>query len=136
MVPLLVRGNFTRNSDENTMADATTTVAELKELLRQFAAARNWQVFHTPKNLAMALATEVGELLEPFLWLTGEQSQRICFDPKWRESIADEMADVFSLLLQLSIHSGIDLSEAIQMKLAKNEQKYPADRVWTTDRDR
>jgi NTP pyrophosphatase (non-canonical NTP hydrolase) len=107
------------------MADATTTVGAIKDAAGAFAAARHWEPFHTPKNLAMALASEVGELLEPFRWLTGEESLAACHDPAQREAIADEVADVVYLLMLFSLHSGIDISEAVANKLVKNERKYP-----------
>ena len=107
------------------MADATTTVGALKAAAGAFAAARSWEPFHTPKNLAMALACEVGELLEPFRWLTGDESLAACRDPATRAAIADELADVFNLLMLFSLHSGIDVSEAVAQKVVKNERKYP-----------
>jgi NTP pyrophosphatase (non-canonical NTP hydrolase) len=107
------------------MADATTTVGALKDAAGAFAAARNWEPFHSPKNLAMALASEVGELLEPFRWLTEEESYMACRDPASRTAIADELADVFNLLMLFSLHSSIDVSEAVTAKLEKNEKKYP-----------
>jgi NTP pyrophosphatase (non-canonical NTP hydrolase) len=107
------------------MEDATTTVGALKDAARAFAAARHWEPFHTPKNLAMALASEVGELLEPFRWLTGEESLAACQDPAQRVAIADELADVVYLLMLFSLHSGIDVSDAVAEKLRKNETKYP-----------
>src|SRR3954447_7433124 len=103
------------------MADATTTVGALKDAARAFAAARHWEPFHSPKNLAMALACEVGELLEAFRWLTGEESLAACGDPARREAIADEVADVAYLLMLFSVHSGIDVSDAVADKLRKNE---------------
>ena len=108
------------------MADTTTTVGALKAAAGAFAAARKWEPFHTPKNLAMALACEVGELLEPFRWLTGDESLAACRDPATRAAVADELADVFNLLMLFSLHSGIDVSEAVAQKLVKNERKYPA----------
>ena len=107
------------------MADATTTVGALKAAAGAFAAERHWEPFHTPKNLAMALACEVGELLEPFRWLTGEESLAACRDPATRAAVADELADVFNLLMLFSLHSGIDVSEAVAAKLVRNAQKYP-----------
>ena len=107
------------------MADATTTVGALKDAAGTFAAERRWAPFHTPKNLAMALACEVGELLEPLRWLTGEESLAACQDPATRAAIADEVADVFNLLMLFSLHSGIDVSDAMTAKLAKNARKYP-----------
>src|SRR5262249_35787792 len=108
------------------MPDATTTVGALKDAARAFAAARHWEPFHSPKNLAMALASEVGELLEPFRWLTGEESLAACQDLAQRGAIADELADVVYLLMLFSLHSGIDVSDAVAEKLRKNETKYPA----------
>ncbi|MCS6852456.1 MAG: nucleotide pyrophosphohydrolase [Gemmataceae bacterium] len=107
------------------MADATTTVGALKDAVGAFAAARQWEPFHSPKNLAMAVACEVGELLEPFRWLTAEESYAACQHPTTREAIADELADVVNLLLLFSLHSAIDISEALLAKLVKNAQKYP-----------
>ena len=108
------------------MSDATTPVAALKDAIRRFAAVRGWEPFHTPKNLAMALASEVGELCEIFRWLTPEESRNAPADANLRVAIADELADVANIVLLLSERTGIDLSEAIRSKLAKNEIKYPA----------
>jgi len=108
------------------MADDATTVGALKAKAAAFAAARRWEPFHTPKNLAMAIACEVGELLEPFRWLTGDESLAACRDPATRRAVADELADVFNLLMLFSLHTGIDVSEAVAEKVAKNELKYPA----------
>ena len=107
------------------MPDATTPVASLKDAIRRFAAARAWDPYHTPKNLAMALASEVGELCEIFRWLTPEGSVAASSDPKTREEIADELADVANIIFLLSEHTGIDLSDAVVAKMAKNEIKYP-----------
>ena len=107
------------------MPDATTPVAALKQGVRQFAAARSWDPYHTPKNLALALASEVGELCEVFRWLTPEESIAAPGDAKLREAIADELADVANILFLLSEHTGIDLSDAVAGKMAKNEIKYP-----------
>ena len=107
------------------MSDAITTIESLKESVRAFATARQWGPYHTLKNLSMALACEAAELMEPFLWLTGEESQQTILDPLQREAIADELADVACLVCQFSIHSGIDISEAIRTKMKKNAVKYP-----------
>jgi NTP pyrophosphatase (non-canonical NTP hydrolase) len=107
------------------MSDDETVVAALKQSIHDFAAVRGWEPFHTPKNLVMALASEVGELCDLFRWLTPEQSQAACGDPALREAIADELADVANIVLLLSDHTGIDLSYAIRMKMLKNAVKYP-----------
>ncbi|MFO0966686.1 MAG: nucleotide pyrophosphohydrolase [Gemmataceae bacterium] len=118
------------------MPDQTTTLDALKEAVRRFAEARAWQPFHTPKNLAMALGAEVGELMEHYLWVEGEPSRGVTSDPVKREAVADELADCLILLLNLSLATGIDLSDAATAKLAKNERKYPAEKYrgrWTVD---
>lgn len=109
------------------MADANTTVASLKEGILAFAAKRSWEPYHNPKNLCMALASEVGELLEIFRWMTPEESVSASAEPGNREAIADELADVANLVLLLCAHTGIDLSEAIAAKMIKNARKYPAE---------
>jgi NTP pyrophosphatase (non-canonical NTP hydrolase) len=109
------------------MADATTTVADLKARVRTFSQARDWDSYHSPKNLVMALACEVGELIEPFRWLTEAESRnKVATDAAFRAAVADELADVACLVAQVSIHTGIDLSDAVVVKMAKNEVKYPA----------
>jgi dCTP diphosphatase len=110
------------------MADDTTTVATLKEAMRQFVAERDWQRFHSPKNLCMGLAVEAAELMEHYLWVENEPSRRLTDDPAERGAVADEMADVACYLLALGNTLGIDLSEAVVAKLAKNAVKYPAER--------
>ena len=108
------------------MNDATTPVAVLKEAIRAFASARQWEPYHSPKNLAMALASEVGELCEIFRWQTDAESRVASQDPVLRIAIADELADVANIVLLLSERTGIDLSDALAAKLAKNAVKYPA----------
>src|SRR5436190_22020864 len=107
------------------MADATTPVAALKDAIRRFAQDRGWEPYHSPKNLAMALASEVGELCEVFRSLTAEESRAAAADPRLREAIADELADVANIVMLLSVHTGTDLSDAIGAKMAKNAVKYP-----------
>ena len=97
----------------------------LQVRLRSFAAARDWQSRHTPKNLAMALMVEAAELAEIFQWMTPEQSLAVREDPALKEPIADEVADVLLYLLQLADHAGVDLAEAVEHKLRKNAVKHP-----------
>jgi NTP pyrophosphatase (non-canonical NTP hydrolase) len=108
------------------MADATATVADLKAAIVAFAAARGWEPFHSPKNLAMALASEAGELCGELRWLTADESRAVGTDPAKRQAVADELADVANIVFLLSHHTGIDLSEAVAAKLVKNAVKYPA----------
>lgn len=107
------------------MPDDTVTVQALKDGIRRFAAARNWDPYHTPKNLVLALASEVGELCEIVRWLTPEESVAAAADPIRREAIADELADVANIVFLLASHTGIDLAVAIDAKVRKNEAKYP-----------
>jgi dCTP diphosphatase len=102
-------------------------LTELRRRLAAFAAARDWDQFHSPKNLAMALSVEASELLEEFQWLTEEQSRSL--DSERRERVRLEMADVLIYLLRLADKLDVDLLRAAHDKLALNEQKYPADRV-------
>ncbi len=99
----------------------------LTQSLRDFAAERDWAQFHSPKNLASALAVEAAELLEPFQWLTEEQSRNLSA-PKKAE-VAAEAADVLLYLLQLCDKLQIDLMEAARMKLIVNGEKYPVARA-------
>src|SRR5947199_10474404 len=94
------------------MPDTTTTIETLKDAVRRFAAARAWEPFHSPKNLAMGLATEAAELMEHFLWVDCEASRQVTADPVKLAEVADEMADVANYLLNLSNVLGIDLSDA------------------------
>ena len=110
------------------MADATTNLAVLKDLVRRFGDERQWQPFHTPKNLAMGLACETAELMEHFLWVDGPTSLALGQDPARREAIVDEVADVFAYVLNLGNVLEIDLSEALQAKVVKNAIKYPVER--------
>jgi dCTP diphosphatase len=100
---------------------------ELQHRLAAFAAARDWQKFHSPKNLAMALSVEVAELVEEFQWLTEEQSRTL--DAERRERVRLELADVFIYLLRLADGLDVDLMRAADDKIALNERKYPAERV-------
>ncbi|CAN7228597.1 nucleotide pyrophosphohydrolase [Acidovorax sp. LjRoot129] len=99
---------------------------DLQARLRAFAAERNWQPFHTPKNLSMALMVEAAELAEIFQWMTPEQSLAARNDTALKEPIADEVADVLLYLLQIADHAGVDLAAAVEKKLRKNALKHPA----------
>ncbi len=110
------------------MPDTTTTLAVLREAVRRFAAERDWEQFHTPKNLCMGLAVEAGELMEHFLWMDGPASRQVVNDPGRLQEVTDEMADVAVYLLNLANTLDIDLSEAIRAKIDKNAVKYPAEK--------
>jgi NTP pyrophosphatase (non-canonical NTP hydrolase) len=102
-------------------------LAELQRRLAEFASARDWDQFHSPKNLAMALSVEASELVEEFQWLSEEQSRAL--EPERYERVRLEAADVLIYLVRLADKLGIDLLRAADDKIALNERKYPADRV-------
>ena len=99
----------------------------LRDKLRAFAEARDWDQFHSPKNLSMALMVEVAELMEHFQWLTEEQSGNL--DAAKKAVVAEELADILLYLVRLSDKLGVDLLNAALHKLEKNATKYPAEQV-------
>ena len=99
----------------------------LRMKLRDFAAARDWDQFHSPKNLAMALSAEAGELVEVFQWLTEDESRHL--DAKAKSAAADEIADVLLYLVRIADKLGIDPVTEAKRKLTENEQRYPADKA-------
>jgi NTP pyrophosphatase (non-canonical NTP hydrolase) len=100
-------------------------VAALQRRLADFAAARRWQPFHTPKNLAAALSVEAAELLEIFQWLTPEQAAEVMADPGTAHRVEDEVADVLAYLLQFCAVLGIDVLAALAAKIDRNELRFP-----------
>lgn len=103
------------------------SLAQLDARLLQFARERDWEQFHSPKNLVMALAGETGELLEHFQWLTEAQSATLDADRK--RQVAHEMADILIYLIRLSERLGVDLIAAAHEKIAINESRYQAEKV-------
>ena len=99
----------------------------LRDKLRAFAEARDWDQFHSPKNLSMALMVEAAELMEHFQWLTEAQSGNL--DAEKKAVVAEELADILLYLVRLSDKLGVDLPEAALLKLEKNAAKYPAEQV-------
>ncbi len=105
-----------------------TDVDALLTELRQFVAERDWAQFHDPKNLAMLLASEVGELVAEYRWVAGTAADAHSREPDARARIADEIGDVGIALLLLCDRTGIDLGDAVTTKLARNRTRYPADK--------
>jgi len=103
------------------------SLKQLRYRLRQFAAARDWDQFHSPKNLSMALAGEVGELLEHFQWLTEKQSQVL--SEEQRQQVTTELADILIYLVRLADKLDVDLIDAADQKIETNESKYPPHKV-------
>ncbi|MFE4976863.1 nucleotide pyrophosphohydrolase [Kitasatospora sp. NPDC056651] len=104
---------------------AEPTVEALRQRLADFAAARRWEPFHTPKNLAAALSVEAGELLEIFQWLTPEQAAAVMSEPERAHRVRDEVADVLAYLLQFCTVVGVDPLGALAAKIERNELRFP-----------
>lgn len=101
-------------------------IEQLRDAIRRFAEDRDWDQFHSPKNLAMALTVEVAELLEHFQWLTEEQSGRL--SPQKHAEAQAELADIFIYLVRLADKLNVDLAAAAKEKIAENAKKYPIDK--------
>lgn len=104
------------------------TLEDVTAALRRFVVERDWQQFHDPKNLAMLVASEAGELLAEYRWVRNQDADAHSQDPKARARIAAEVADVGIALLLLCDRIGLDLREAISLKLAANAERYPVER--------
>jgi dCTP diphosphatase len=118
-------GNGSTLGDASPLQDAT--MEQLIQAIRTFNAERDWERFHTPKNLAMALCVEAGEIVEHFQWLTPEQSDTL--PPETLKGVRDEIGDVLIYLLNLADKLDIDPLQAAWDKLEQNRSKYPAERV-------
>lgn len=108
-------------------SDNNTTIAQLRQVMRQFVEERDWQQFHSPKNLSMSLAIEAAELMEHFQWLTVEQSRKLREQPEALQEVGEELADVLCYALALANSLELDLTAALHAKMIKNRLKYPAD---------
>ncbi|MFK1314342.1 MULTISPECIES: nucleotide pyrophosphohydrolase [Pseudomonas] len=109
-------------------------VTHLAKELEQFANDRNWAQFHSPKNLAMALSGEVGELVEIFQWMTEDASKAAAGNPETSQAVKDELADVLMYVVRLASVLGVDLNAAAQQKLKLNAEKYPVAKAWNTSK--
>src|SRR5436189_6164805 len=105
------------------MFDQTTTVADLREIVRRFVEERDWRQFHSPKNLSMSLAIEAAELMEHFQWIDVAASRRVKNDPDKRAAVGEELADVLCYALALANEMELDISEIIRAKMIKNGVK-------------
>ena len=103
------------------------SIAHITAQIRAFRDARDWKQFHSPKELAVAIAAEAGELLQHFVWQSTAQSEQRAIDR--REEIASEIADVAILLFELSDNLNVSLGEAMSAKIARNEIRYPVDKA-------
>ena len=105
---------------------STFDLDAVTDRLRAFARARDWEQYHSPKNLAMALSVEAGELLEIFQWLTAEQSDPVAWSTETRSHVEEEVADVLIYLLRFADVAGIDVGAAVDAKIIRNEGRFPA----------
>lgn len=103
------------------------SIEEITARICAFRDARDWLQFHNPKEMAVAIAAEAGELMQPFVWKSHKQAEAIVREK--RDEISEEMADVAMLLFEFAHNSGVNLEQAILAKLAKNERRYPADKA-------
>lgn len=109
------------------MSDSSTTLTDLRDIVRRFVDERDWQQFHSPKNLSMSLAIEAAELMEHFQWIDIAESRRIGNNPAKLADVRDEIADCLCYVLALANELDIDLSTALRDKMLKNAVKYPAE---------
>jgi NTP pyrophosphatase (non-canonical NTP hydrolase) len=111
------------------ISDSDTTVSELKNRVLAFARERDWEQFHAPKNLSMALAAEAAELMEHFLWATSEESRAVARDPARKAKIGEELADVVIYALEFANATGLDVAAVVEAKMAANAGKYPVEKA-------
>jgi NTP pyrophosphatase (non-canonical NTP hydrolase) len=111
------------------MNDAETQLAEIKERVLDFARERDWEQFHSPKNLSMAIATEAAELMEHFLWQSPECSCEQMRTEELREQVAEELADVLIFAIEFANVTGLDIASIIEAKMKRNTQKYPVEKA-------
>jgi NTP pyrophosphatase (non-canonical NTP hydrolase) len=111
------------------MKDQILDISSFQQKLATFAKERDWEQFHNPKNLSMALSVEAGELVEIFQWLTLEQSARLKEDPRLKQAASEELCDILTYLLRLSDILEVNLPEALELKLAQNGRKYPVEKA-------
>ncbi|GAA1313168.1 nucleotide pyrophosphohydrolase [Saccharothrix xinjiangensis] len=112
-------------ADDSAGKTGKNGLEDLRDTLRRFAAARDWDRYHTPKNLVMALSGEVGELTDLFQWLTPEEAARAMEDPELAWNVRDELADVVHYLVRLADKLDVDLVEAAFAKVERNERRFP-----------
>lgn len=110
------------------MNDRETSLQEIKDRVLQFARERDWEQFHSPKNLSMAIAAESGELLEHFLWGESEASREVTHDAQKIAKIREELADIVIYAIEFANMTDTDLSDAIEKKMLHNAAKYPVDK--------
>ena len=110
------------------MADERSTINELKTLIESFVDEREWQQFHSAKNLSMSISIEAAELMELFQWMSLNEAQEAMKEGETRENAIDEIADVMIYAIAFCNRNNIDISDAIKQKMEKNNKKYPSEK--------
>jgi len=109
--------------------DSTATVESLRQMMREFVAERQWQKFHTPRNLAASISIEAAELLEHYQWLTEPQAaEKSAQDPAFRHAVGEELADVLMYCMSLANALDVDVSQIVAAKMQRNRAKYPPEK--------
>lgn len=111
------------------MNDTDTNLQEIKDRVLAFATERDWEQFHSPKNLSMAIAAEAAELMEHFLWQSPEASRTDLDKKKLRAKVEEELADVFIFAIEFANITGIDIAAIIEAKMVRNAEKYPVEKA-------
>jgi NTP pyrophosphatase (non-canonical NTP hydrolase) len=111
------------------MNDGETQLSEIKERVLAFAQERDWEQFHSPKNLSMAIAAEAAELMEHFLWQSTEASRNGMHAEKLRRQVAEELADIFIFAIEFANVTGLDIASIIEAKMERNAAKYPVEKA-------
>ena len=109
--------------------DSVTSVEKLKDEIKAFAVERDWEQFHTPKNLSMAIAAEAAELMEHFLWMEGGQSVELLKKPAKRSEIEGELADILIFSMEFANMTGMDIATIVQEKMESNALRYPVEKA-------
>ena len=113
----------------NNNQDSEVRIQELKDSIKAFAVERDWEQFHTPKNLSMAIAAEAAELMEHFLWKEGQESVDVLDVPAKHQEIAEELADIIIYALEFANITKLDVASIIREKMKTNAEKYPVEKA-------
>jgi len=115
--------------DHFPLDDSSATLESFKKLMKAFVAERQWEKYHTPRNLAVSVSIEAAELLEHFQWLTAEEAlKKSKDDPQFRHAVGEELADVLMYLISLANFLELDVSQTVHAKMKRNREKYPIEK--------
>lgn len=114
-------------TEQESIADSTTTLSQIKQVVREFVDQRDWNQFHSPKNLSMSMAIEAAELMEHFQWISMDESRDVRSDPDKLNDVGEEIADVLCYAIALCNQLDLDIATVVTSKMKKNVEKYPAE---------